>query len=490
MFKHFITLQWKSFFRAASLKSSIAIKILMGFAAVYMTAIFIGMGVGAYFVIEDMNIGDPFDVINKFIIYYLIVDLVFRYMLQKMPVTNIKPLLYLPFKKSQVVNFSLAKTIVSYFNWSHAFFFIPLSIVLLTKGYSATGIIGWHLALIAIIYCNNFINVLVNNKDNIFYPLVGLIALLGLFQYLQWFDITTYTAPFFNALYTLPWISIILWLLTFGLYYAAFNYFKKNLYLDAGLQTKQTIAKTEDLSWLNRFGNLGTFLKNDIKLIKRNKRSKMAVITSFFFIFYGFLFFTGTIEAYDGPIWRIFAGIFISGGFLFSFGQFVPSWDSSYYPLMMSQNIKYKEYLNSKWYLMVIATIISTIIASFYLYFGLDAYLAVLVGAIYNIGVNSYVVLLGGAYTRTPIDLTSAKKAFGDKQSFNLKTVMLTMPKLLLPLIIYGIGHYLISPTAGYIFVAMAGVLGFAFKGFVFKKIEKIYKKEKYKTLLAYKQVS
>ncbi|KGK30436.1 DUF5687 family protein [Cellulophaga sp. E6(2014)] len=490
MFKHFITLQWKSFFRAASLKSSIAIKILMGFAAVYMTAIFIGMGIGAYFVIEDMNIGDPFDVINKFIIYYLIVDLVFRYMLQKMPVTNIKPLLYLPFKKSQVVNFSLAKTIVSYFNWSHAFFFIPLSIVLLTKGYSATGIIGWHLALIAIIYCNNFINVLVNNKDSIFYPLVGLMAILGLFQYLQWFDITTYTAPFFNALYTLPWISIILWLLAFGLYYAAFNYFKKNLYLDAGLQTKQTIAKTEDLSWLNRFGNLGTFLKNDIKLIKRNKRSKMAVITSFFFIFYGFLFFTGTIEAYDGPIWRIFAGIFISGGFLFSFGQFVPSWDSSYYPLMMSQNIKYKEYLNSKWYLMVIATIISTIIASFYLYFGLDAYLAVLVGAIYNIGVNSYVVLLGGAYTRTPIDLTSAKKAFGDKQSFNLKTVMLTMPKLLLPLLIYGIGHYLISPTAGYIFVAMAGVLGFAFKGFVFKKIEKIYKKEKYKTLLAYKQVS
>ena len=64
------------------------------------------------------------------------------------------------------------------------------------------------------------------------------------------------------------------------------------------------------------------------------------------------------------------------------------------------------------------------------------------------------------------------------------------MPKLLLPLLIYGIGHYLISPTAGYIFVAMAGVLGFAFKGFVFKKIEKIYKKEKYKTLLAYKQVS
>ncbi len=98
MIKHFINLQWKSFFRAASLKSNIAIKILMIFAALYMAVIFIGMGVGVYFLIEDQNMGDPFEVVNRFMIYYLAVDLVFRYMLQKMPVTNIKPLLYLPLK--------------------------------------------------------------------------------------------------------------------------------------------------------------------------------------------------------------------------------------------------------------------------------------------------------------------------------------------------------------------------------------------------------
>jgi hypothetical protein len=490
MFKHFINLQWKSFFRAASLKANMAIKIFMGFFAIYMAVVFIGFGVGVYFIIEDANMGDPFDVVNKYMIYYIAFDLVFRYMLQKMPVTNIKPLLYLPIKKSLVVNFSLGKTILSYFNWSHAFFFIPFSIVLLVQGYHPLGVIGWHLGIVALIYSNNFINILINNKDNIFYPTITILAILGISHYFQFFDITIFTAPFFGALYALPWLSIALVVLTFGLYYAAFNYFKSNLYLDAGLSTKQTIAKTEDLDWLNRFGNLGTFLKNDIKLIKRNKRSRMAVITSFMFLFYGFLFLTGAVSTYDAAVWKIFAGIFISGGFLFSFGQFVPSWDSSYYPLMMSQNIKYKEYLNSKWYLIVIATVISTIIASFYLYFGWEAYLAVLVGAIYNIGINSYMVLWAGAYTRTPIDLTSSKKAFGDKQSFNLKTMVLSLPKLILPLIIYGLGHYFIGPTAGYIFVALTGVLGFAFKSLVFKKIEEIYKKEKYKTLLAYKQVS
>ena len=122
------------------------------------------------------------------------------------------------------------------------------------------------------------------------------------------------------------------------------------------------------------------------------------------------------------------------------------------------------------------------------MYFGWEAYAAVLVGAIYNIGINSYLVLWGGAYVKTPIELTSNKKAFGDKQAFNAKTLLLTLPKLLLPMVIYAIGHFLISPLAGYLFVAAFGLMGFVFKERAFKMIEGIYKKEKYKTLLAYKQ--
>ncbi|XHP73487.1 hypothetical protein KCTC52924_01230 [Arenibacter antarcticus] len=460
----------------------------MVFGALYFMAVFLGLGISAFYIIKEGGWGDPLEVVNQFLIYYFVGDLYFRYMLQKMPITNIKPLLYLPIKKNQVVGYSMGKTVVSFFNWSHAFFFLPFSIVLLIEGYAPLGVIGWLLGTMALIYCNNFINVLVNNKDQIFYALLAMVTILGVCQYFGLFNITQFTAPIFNTLYKLPWTAFLPWAILIVLAIWSFTYFRRNMFLDAGLAGKKSVAKTEDYTWLNRFGNLGTFLKNDIKLIKRNKRSRTSVIMSFFFIFYGLLFFTGSVEAYDSPIWKIFAGIFISGGFLFSFGQFVPSWDSSYYPLMMSQNIQYKEYLSSKWYLMVIATIISTVLASFYIFFGWDAYLAVLVGAIYNIGVNSYLVLWGGAYIKTPIDLASNKKAFGDKQAFNSKTLLLTLPKLILPLGIYALGHYLINPTAGYIFVAMAGVLGFTFKNKAFVMIEHIYKKEKYKTLAAYKE--
>jgi hypothetical protein len=166
----------------------------------------------------------------------------------------------------------------------------------------------------------------------------------------------------------------------------------------------------------------------------------------------------------------------------------VPSWDSAYYQLMMTQNIPYKGYLDSKWWLMVLATVVSTILASFYLYFGWQVYLTIVVGAIYNIGVNSHLVLLGGAYTKTPIDLSSGKGAFGDKKAYNMKTMLLSIPQLALPVLLYWIGLTLANATVGLALVALFGIIGFAFKNTFFSLIEKAYKTEKYATIAAYKQ--
>ncbi|MDN3491604.1 DUF5687 family protein [Winogradskyella bathintestinalis] len=488
MIKQFINLEWKAFTRSASFKVNLALKILMIAGAFFMILYALGLGIGAYYIIEDMVDPNPLKIINKFLIFYFIFDLVFKYFLQKMPIVNIKPLLYLPLKKDQVVKFGINKTMISFFNIWHAFFFIPFSIVLIIEGHPFLNVLGWHLAMLALVYCNNFINIFVNSKDVVFFAVIGVIAVLGALLYFDIFDVTQFTAPLFSAFYNQPYLAITPLILAFVLYKMAFKYFRNNFYLDAGLAKKVDIAETDTMDYLNRFGSISTFLKNDIKLIKRNKRSKMTIFMSFLFIFYGLLFFTGSIEAYDGPFWRIFAGIFVSGGFLFSFGQFVPSWDSAYYPLLMSQNIRYKEYLESKWYLMVIATVFTTLIASFYLYFGWQAYAAVVVGAIYNIGVNSHMVLWGGAYIKTPIDLSSAKKAFGDKKSFNVKTLLLTIPKLVLPMVIYAIGHFAYSEVLGFALVAVTGLIGLLFKNKVFSIIEKIYKAEKYKTLVAYKQ--
>lgn len=477
-------LEWKAFTRSASFGSNLAMKILMGFLMVYFSIIFIGMGVGSFYILRKMNL-EPLLTINKFLIYYFLSDLVIRLLLQAIPVMNIKPLLVLPFKKPIIVHFSLGKTALSFFNWVHALFFVPFSIILAIKGYDIPGIIFWLSAIFSLIYINNFLNIMLSNIDKLFVIFIALALSLGAAQYYKLFDITIFTTPLFQGLYETKFAFLIPILILAGLYGLTFSYFKNNLFLDAGLSKKEDIAKTENLSWLNQFGTLGTFLKNDIKLIKRNKRSKTTIFMSVLFLFYGFLFFR---NSYQPEIMHIFAGIFVSGGFLFVFGQFVPSWDSSYYQLMMTQNIPYRGYITAKWWLIVIATFISTILASFYLFYGLEIYLTIVVGAIYNIGVNSHLVLLGGAFTKTPIDLSNAGGAFGDKKAFNVSAMLLTLPKLLLPLLLYGTGLYFGDKSIALVLVALAGFLGFIFRNKVFSIIEKRYKIEKYSTINAYRQ--
>ena len=488
MVKHFLNLEFKSFFRSASLGTSIVIKIFTALAALYFALIFISGGLLAYKLIKDELHLDPLITVNKFLIYYFVLDLTIRFFFQKMPVLNIKPLLHLPISRATIVHFTLGKTVLSFFNWVQAFFFIPFSLILIYKGhYPIQNVIFWHLGIIGIVYCLNFINVLLNNKDAVFYPIVAVVIGCGLAQYYKFFNITDFTFPFFNGLYQTPFFFLIPIILAVVLYYFSFNYFKSNLNLDEGLVTKADVAKTENLTWLNQFGTLGIFLKNDIKLLKRNKRSKTTIYMSVFFLFYGLFFFSNPIYANSSTI-KAFSGIFITGGFLLNFGQFVPSWDSSYYQLMMSQNIRYKDYLSSKWWLMVIGTTIASILASFYIVYGWQTYLIILAGAVYNIGVNSHVVLLAGAYVKTPIDLTQAKGAFGDKKAFNIKTVLLGLPKILVPVLLYFIGSFFFSPNVGILLLAFAGVLGFAFKNKMFTIIEKVYKTEKYATIAAYKQ--
>ena len=487
MLKTLFSLELKSLFRSPTWKQNLWMRILIVFAILYFVLIFLSLGVGAYYIIEEAQIGEPFEVINRYLIYYIGFDIVFRYMMQPMPVTNVQPLLYQNIKKSTIVHFSMLKMLYSFFNWSHLFFLIPLSIILTVEGQAAGQVWGWSLSIYFLLLINNYLNVLVNQKNVVFGLVTSLVLGSASLQYFGIFDITPYTQVFFTSLFNQSWLIAVAFGLLVVIYYSAFRHFRTRMYLDAGLAKKseRTISISEN--YFSRFGKLGLILRNDVALILRNKRARQAVFAGFFFIFYGLLFFTGAVEVYQGDTWKLFAGIFVTGGFLFSFGQYVPSWDSQYYPLLMTQNITYVEYLKSKYTLIQVFTAITTILSSWYLIFGLEIFSFVLLGAIYNLTINSVIVLWGGAYVRTKIDLTSNKKAFGDKNAFNYKTLLLTLPKILLPVIIYGVFDYALGPIAAKISIVVVSIAGYFLKPYLFKTIISIYQKEKYATLKAYR---
>lgn len=481
MVKKLLWLDWKSFIRSASLSANLITKIFSAFGALYFIAMFVLLGFGLFFIIEELE-KDVIPTISQYLIFYLSVDLATRHFFQKMPVLSIKPLLYQNIRKNRLTHFVLVKTLFAFFNVIHLFIIIPFVIsVIINSDLNTIGIITFGVGIILWIYISNFLNILLENRSKLLFVFILIVAILGVLFYFKIFDITYYSQFLFSSLYHYPLLVFIPIGLLILLYVKSYNLFRSHLYLDKGLYEKKDVVKLQNLSWLDQFGQLSTFIKNDVRLIMRNKRAKTALFMGLIFIFYGL------IIGLEGEFSMIFVSVFVTGGFMFTFGQFVPSWDSTYYPLMMTQNIYYKNYLNAKWWLIVIVTTISTLIASFYLYFGTKVYLAIIAGGIYNIGINTYLVLLGGAFTRTPIHLDSNKNVFGDKKSFNTKTFLLGIPKIAGPFVLYALGRFH-SHESGVLTVVAFGLLGLLFKNLVFKWIESIYKTEKYETLEAYKQ--
>lgn len=491
MNKLLLSLERKGIRRGNQQGIDTVVKVLKWMAIVYIALMFLGGGIGAYFLIEEKFPNfTPIEFISKYAIYYFVSEFIYRFLLQKLPVGNLKPLLVLNISRKRIVSYFVGKSFISVFNFIQLFFLIPFTIVCISQGTPVLNTLVWFLSLYCIIVSLHFIIILMESYKTVFGIVVGVFLLLGLAQYYDLFDITEFLKPLFYASYEYP-ISIVLYLaVVVGLIYLTFNYYLNNIYLDGLVTEKVTIGKTQEMGWLDRFGRYSVFLKNDIKLITRNKRAKTTVLMSFLFLFYGLVFVGENSFGGRSDGMFIFMAFFVTGGFLMMFGQYVPSWDSAYYPLLMTQNVSYADYLRSKWLLIIIATIISTLLGTFYIIFSTELFYLILAVGIYNIGVNSLLVLYAGAYLKSPIDLTANKNVFGDKNSFNLKVMVLSLPMFLAPILLFYIGKLTFGFFAGILLLVLAGIIGMCCTKLAFKYIEKLYLKEKYDALKAYKKTN
>jgi len=484
MISHFLKLEWKQFIRSASFGKSLGLKILMGFFALYFILSFLTIGIGGYFILKKIfPESDPLQIVNSYLLFAILGDLIFRYFMQKLPIMNIKPMLTLQIKKSTLVHYVLGKSSFSFFNILGLFFYIPFALVLIKEGYNVAGVLGWLLTMILIIQSANFLNFIIN-KNNIAFAILSLIliSLIGL-QKFDIVDVVGFGGPIFDAIYANPIYSLFGVVVLISLYQLNYKQLNSQVYLDAAVSVKVEEANTSDLTWANKLGDVAPFIKNDIRLIWRNKRTKTVFLMSFLLLFYGLFFFTQ--ETYrEMPAMLMFAALFVTGGFTLNYGQFIPAWDSAHYKMLMSQSFKYRKFLESKWVLMVAMTTILYFLSFPYLYFGTDIFLMITAGAVFNIGFNSLFLLYSGSFNRKKIDLT--KSGFGNTQGTSATQFLIIVPLMLLPMLLFWVFNKFVGHNTGFIVVATIGIISLLLKNYALNFIEKKYIKDKYAMINAF----
>jgi hypothetical protein len=484
MISHFLKLEWKQFFRSSHWQKGIALKIIMGFFILYFMVVFLAIGVLGYYILKKtLPALDPLQLVNSYLLYVVLGELILRYLMQTLPVMNIKPLLVLPIKRSSLVHYVLGKSAISLFNIISLFFYIPFAVVLMIEGYDTSGVLGWLFTVVLMTQSVNFLNFLINKSNIALGSIVFLLLAAVGSQKFGLFDLTVFGGQVFDAVYASPIYSLIGVVVLVILYKLNYKQLKSLVYLDEAVSQKVEEASAIDLSFVNRLGDVAPFIKNDIRLIWRNKRTKTVFLMSFLFLLYGLIFFTQ--ETYrDMPALLMFASLFITGGFTLNYGQFIPAWDSAHYKMLMSQSFKYRKFLESKWILMVVMTSILYLLSFPYLYFGSNIFLMITAGAVFNIGFNSLFLLYAGSFNRKKIDLN--KSGFGNTQGTSATQILIIIPLMLLPMLLFWVFNKFVGYNSGFIVVASVGIISLLLKKYAMNFIEKKYIKDKYVMINAF----
>ena len=491
MFKRLFTLEWKAFFRSASLGKSIALKILMVFLALYFTTIFLLAGIGLYPLIQKyVPCQDPLLVVNRYVLIWLLAELALRFFLQTLPVLDIKPLLNLPVRKRKLVNFMLLKSVFSFFNFLPLLIIIPFGIFNFYQGKHATlSIIAWMFAMLGLTLSMNFANFIIKKRFTedvrALMPIVGLGLILAILEYFKFFEITRLFA---NGLYLLvpyPLLALVPFALLTGLFFWNRYSLEARFYLDGNLKERAANVNTREFLWTRRFGDLAPYLQQDLKLIWRNKRPKTAVYISLLLLGYGLIFYPQFIHL-EAPYLFVLVGIFMTGSFMINFGQFFPSWDAGYYSMLMAQDIPLYKYLSAKAGLITVSVIALTILATPYLYFGWKIFLLNIVCAVYNIGINIPILLYAGSFNKKRIDLE--KGSFMNYQGTGVAQWLVGIPLLVIPVFLFWIFNKFISFESSIGFLLGLGILGLILRSHAISFIAQVYKRKKYTMIEGFKQ--
>ncbi|MDB5013118.1 MAG: hypothetical protein JWQ25_1320 [Daejeonella sp.] len=308
---------------------------------------------------------------------------------------------------------------------------------------------------------------------------LGSLAILSSLDY--YFKIISISAISENLFYSIasnPSYALTFIALGLAMFFINHNYLKSNLYLDELHAASEAKKSSTEIPFLSRFGELGDLVANELKLIFRNKRPKSALIMSFLFMFYGLIFYRNP-EFANGYAAAIFCGMFMTGIFIINYGQFLFSWQSAHFDGILAHKMDVKNFFKAKFLLFTLFSTVAFFLTIPYVYFGIKILLIQFIMYLWNLGVNTLMVLYFANKNYKRIDLT--KSASFNWEGVGATQWLLSIPLLVGPFVLYLPFYWLGYPNVGLGIIALTGVGFIISREYWLNKLVAEFNRSKYK---------
>lgn len=441
--------------------------------------IFIGLLLLSYVFFAGLFLGKIIDVLaegrdaieylNSGLIFFFMIEFMYRYFIQRLPVIELESLLHLPIGKVRIIRILLWRSFISPLNLIALLLFLPFGVQAILENYGTVAFISWFGTILFFSWSLHWFMLWFKQRyeDSLIGVLVVFATLLigGGSTYMGWFNLGEILAPiFYLSLNSV--VPLVLMIATCQvLYFQAFRFYVKNAYLEDLSEEENVHFINQSVGFFSRFGMAGELANLEWKLIIRHKKSRTYLMLSAFFLLYGLIFYTNPqYQSEEGlSAIFIFVGVFITGIFMIQYGQLFLSWNSGNFDFFLSRKSGIESLVKGKYLLFLSISMVSFLASVPYVYFGVNILLIHLATFLFNIGVMVHVIIYVAVWKPKPMDLN--KGAMFNYEGVGAAQFLIVIPLLAFPYLIYLPFSYFINDYAGLIALGASGLLGLlAFK--------------------------
>ncbi len=278
------------------------IYFMVAFWAAYLIFIGITLALGLKEGVQNM---EAYHVFNQFIIYLLFADFLLRFMGQPATSQEIKPYLLFPIKKNKLIDTFLLQSGLSIFNLFWFFLVLPFAVITIPETYGFWGVILYLFGMWLLFIMNNYWYQICKTllRQKTIYLLLPA-AVYGSILAVDLLPKTNYFGRFTmnlgegfiqgNIIAFIGVIAVILLLFIINRYMQIYL-----MYKELGKVEDSNIKRVSQFKFLDRYGEVGEFMRLELKLCLRNKAVKHQVRMGFI-IMLTFSFVLAFTDVYNG----------------------------------------------------------------------------------------------------------------------------------------------------------------------------------------------
>lgn len=340
-------------------------KYMMYIGMIFWAGYLVFFGISFAFAL-DTNNREAYHLLNGGLVIVLALDFLVRSPFQKTPTQEVKPYLLLPVKRSRVIDFLLIRSGLNGFNFIWLFLFVPFAIITVTKFFGVWGVITYCTGIWLLMILNNYWYLLCRTlfSERIWWILLPIAVYAGLacgifipdnspiFDFFMELGDGFITGNILYFVGVLAAITIFWWInrqIMSSLIYNELN------------KVEDTKANASEYNFFERYGEVGEYMRLEVKMLFRNKSCKNSLRTIFILVimFSCIIAFT---EIYDAAPMRNFLTVYNFAIFGILFLINIMSYEGNYMDGLMSRKESIYVILRAKYILYSIAMIIPFIL--------------------------------------------------------------------------------------------------------------------------------